>query len=99
VAPYLSERKDGVCLAVKVQSRASRNEIGGPLGNELKIKVTAPPVDSAANEAVIKLVAKTLGCAPNSIELLRGHNSTHKQIIIRGMTLANIETRLHSRGL
>jgi uncharacterized protein len=91
---YLSQRKDGICLSVKVQPRASRNEIVGALGNELKIKVTAPPVDSAANEAVIELLAETLGCARNTIELLRGRTSTHKQILIRGMTLAEVEARL-----
>ena len=90
----LSQRKDGVCLSLKVQPRASRNEIVGALGNELKVKVTAPPVDSAANEAVIELLAETLGCGRNAIELLRGRTSTHKQILIRGMTLAEVEARL-----
>lgn len=91
---FLSQRKDGVCLSLKVQPRASRNEIVGALGNELKIKVTARPVDSAANEAVIELLAETLGCGRNAIELLRGRTSTHKQILIRGMTVAEVEARL-----
>ena len=94
MAPYIVVHKDGVCLSVKVQPRASRNEIVGALGNELKIKVTAPPVDSAANEAVIELLAETLGCGRNAIELLRGRTSTHKQILIRGMTVAKVETCL-----
>ena len=48
---FLRAQPDGVLLSVKLQPRASANEIGGPLGAELRIKVTAPPVDAAANEA------------------------------------------------
>jgi uncharacterized protein len=96
VRRYLSQRKDGVCLAIKVQPRASRNEIAGPLGGELKIKVTAPPVDSAANEAVLELLAQTLGCARNCLELLRGHTSPHKQVLIRGMSLEGVLAKLEA---
>lgn len=99
MAPYIAAHGDGICLSVKVQPRASRNEIVGALGPELKIKVTAPPVDSAANEAVIELLAETLGCGRNAIELLRGRTSTHKRVLIRGMALADIETRLHPRPI
>ena len=61
--PYLKVQSDGVVLLhVKVQPRASRHEIGAALGSELKIKITAPPVDSAANEALVKFLAVLLGC-------------------------------------
>ena len=92
--PYLQERPDGVCISVKVQPRASRNEIAGPIGKELKIKVTAPPVDSAANEAVLELLAEVLGCARNQLELLRGATSRHKQVLVRGMTGEEIQERI-----
>jgi uncharacterized protein len=94
MAPYLQQRPDGVCISMKIQPRASRNEIAGPMGNELKIKVTAPPVDSAANEAVLEFLAETLGCPRNRLELLRGATSRHKQILVRGMTAAQIEQNL-----
>jgi len=94
MAPYLQKRPEGVCISLKVQPRASRNEIAGPIGNELKIKVTAPPVDSAANEAVLELLAETLGCARNQFELIRGATSRHKQILVRGLTTAQIEEKL-----
>jgi uncharacterized protein (TIGR00251 family) len=70
--PSLREQADGVLLSIKLQPRASRNEIGEPLGEELKIKVTAPPVDSAANEALIKLLAEKLNCSRSKVELIRG---------------------------
>lgn len=94
MAPYLQQRQDGVCISLKVQPRASRNEIAGPIGNELKINVTAPPVDSAANEAVLELLAEILGCARNQLELLRGATSRHKQVFVRGITAAQIEAKL-----
>ena len=75
--PYLRAQADGVLLSVKLQPRASANEIGEPMGNELRIKVTAPPVDSAANEALIRLLAEKLDCPRNRVELLRGQTSRH----------------------
>jgi len=71
-------------LSVKVQPRASRNEISAPLGDELKIKVTAPPVDAAANKALLELLAEKLDCARNRIELVRGHKSRHKILKLHG---------------
>lgn len=93
-APYLRPVADGVQLAVKVQPRASRNEIGETLGTELKIKVTAPPVDAAANEALVKFLAEKLDCPRGSVQLLRGETSRHKTILIRGVKLETIAARL-----
>jgi uncharacterized protein len=81
---FLRAQPDGVLLVVKLQPRASRNEIGVPAGGELKIKVTAPPVDGAANEALMALLAERLGCARSRIELVRGHTSRHKAIKLHG---------------
>jgi uncharacterized protein (TIGR00251 family) len=75
--PFLREQADGVLLSIKLQPRASRNEIGEPLGEELKIKVVAPPVDSAANEALIKLLAEKLDCPRSKVELIRGRTARH----------------------
>jgi hypothetical protein len=83
---FLHAQPDGVLLSVKLQPRASANEVGEPLGGELRIKVTAPPVDAAANEALIKLLAEKLDCARGRIELVRGHKSRHKIIKLHGFT-------------
>jgi uncharacterized protein len=91
---YLIARPDGVWLAVKLQPRASANEIGEPLGNELKIKVTAPPVDAAANEALLKLLAQKLDCARNRVELIRGHTSRHKTVLLHGFKVQEIRQKL-----
>ncbi len=81
---FLSAQPDGVLLSVKVQPRAAKNQIAGIQGNELKIHVTAPPVDAAANEALIELLAEKLGCGKNRIEIIRGHKSRHKVLKLHG---------------
>ena len=83
---FLRVQADGVLLSVKLQPRASANEIGEALGNELRIKVTAPPVDAAANEALVKFLARHLDCPRNRVEILRGHTSRHKTIKLYGLT-------------
>jgi len=81
---YLRPQPDGTLLAVKLQPRASANEIGEALGDELRIKVTAPPVDAAANQALVELLAELLDCSRSRVELLRGHTSRHKTIKLHG---------------
>jgi len=91
---YFRVLPDGLLLSIKVQPRASVNEIGEPLGNELRVKVTAPPVDSAANEAVLRLLVERLDCARNQVELVRGHTSRHKLIKLHGLSAAIVIARL-----
>lgn len=77
---FVRDGPGGLFLAVKLQPRASRNEIGDPIGDELRIKVTAPAVEFAANEALIRLLAATLGCSKGRLEIVRGEKSRHKLI-------------------
>ena len=94
IPPFLRPQKDGLALAVKLQPRASRNEIGEPLGDELKIKVTAPPVDAAANEALLRLLAERLDCPRGAVQLVRGQTSRHKTILIQGLLAEDVVKRL-----
>lgn len=91
---FLKAREDGVLLAVKLQPRASKNEIVGAIGNELKVKVTAPPVESAANEALAQLLARALDCPPGAVQLVHGHTSRHKQVFVRGVSPAEAAAKL-----
>ena len=91
---FIRAQPDGVLLAIKLQPRASANEVGEPLGEELRVKVTAPPVDSAANDALIQLLADHLGCARNRIELVRGHTSRHKLVKLYGLSAQNAAAKL-----
>lgn len=91
---YVREVGGAVVLAIKVQPRASRTEIAGPLGLELKIKVAAAPVDSAANEALVEFLAGQLACSRRQVVLQRGQTSTHKQVAVHGLTAATVVARL-----
>ena len=91
---FLRVQADGVLLSVKLQPRASANAIGDALGGELRIKVTAPPVDAAANEALVKLLAQQLDCPRNRVELVRGHTSRHKTIKLHGLAAEAVLSRL-----
>ena len=91
---FLRVQDSAVLLSVKLQPRASRTEIDKQHGDELKIKVTAPPVDAAANEALIKFLAEKLDCARNRVELIRGQKSRHKTVKLHGFKSEEILRRL-----
>ena len=91
---YLREQGGDVLLLVKLQPRASKNEIIGPLGDELRIKVTAPPVDAAANQALVELLAEKLDCPRGRVELIRGHTSRHKTILLHGFKPGDVLAKL-----
>ena len=94
---YVHTQPDGVLLSLKVQPRGSSNGVVGPTGNELKVKVTAPPVDAAANEALVRFLAERLGCPRNRVELVRGQISRHKVVKIYGIPVEGIVARLEKR--
>ena len=94
VPEFLRVQPDGILLSIKLQPRASANEIGEPLGAELRIKVTAPPVDAAANEALLRLLAKKLDCPRNHVQLVRGHTSRHKTVKLYSLPASTILERL-----
>jgi uncharacterized protein (TIGR00251 family) len=94
MAPFLRMHADGVLLSIKLQPRASKNQIDGPAGAELKIRVTAPPADHAANGALLRLLADRLDCSRSAVQLVRGQTSRHKVVLIRGLKPALIEEQL-----
>lgn len=94
VPPYLRATREGVVLSVKAQPRASRTELAGVHGDELKVRVAAPPVDSAANEALVEFLAAALGCPRRDVQLVRGGKSPHKQFVIAGVPLETVARRL-----
>jgi len=88
------DSQEGAVLSIKLQPRASRNQVAGIHGSELKISVTAPPVDSAANQALINYLSELLDRPRSAIELLRGHTSRHKTLLIRGLSSAQLRQKL-----
>ncbi len=76
----------GVELNVRVIPRARRTEVAGVRDNALLVRVAAPPVDGAANEAVIDLIAATCRVPRRAIRLVSGESSRQKRIAIDGVT-------------
>ncbi|MBF0127943.1 MAG: YggU family protein [Magnetococcales bacterium] len=75
---------DDLILAVRVQPRASREKLGGVREGHLSAALTAPPVDGAANEALQKLLARSLEVAPGRVRIVQGEHSRNKTVRIIG---------------
>lgn len=81
---------ESVHLRVLLSPRAGKNAIVGMQGEDVKIKIAAPPVDGAANAALVKFLAKTLGLASEQISLVAGQTGRHKIVKIEGMNEARL---------
>jgi len=92
----VQQAEGGVILSVKVVPGASRDRIVGVLGEALKVAVSKPPQGGAANTAVVALLASALGVPANHVLVHRGHTSPRKQILVRGMTARQVQTKLES---
>jgi hypothetical protein len=92
--PLLAERGGAVLLAVRLQPRAARTELAGLHGGALKVRVAAPPVDQAANEALCAFLADRLGLPPSRVRLARGAASRAKLVHLEGVTAAEVAARL-----
>ena len=77
-----SIQNDELCFKVQVVPRASRTEVVGEHNGALRIRLAAPPVDGAANEELIRLVARKLKVSRSAVQIASGHNSKLKQLKI-----------------
>ena len=75
-----------VIFKVQVVPRSSRSEVAGEHNGALRVRIAAPPVDGAANEELIRILAKTFNVSRSSVKILRGHSGKLKQIGIEGRT-------------
>jgi len=82
--PFLTTIKDALILSVYVQPRASKNQICGIQGEELKIRLTSPPVDGAANKLCREFIADLFDVSKSSVEIISGETSRHKRLRISG---------------
>lgn len=80
----MAEPKRSITIEVKVTPRASRDEVVGMREGVLAVRVTAAPVDDAANRAVVKLLAKRAGVARGRVRIVRGGRGRRKLIAIDG---------------
>jgi uncharacterized protein (TIGR00251 family) len=82
-------------VQIKLQPRASSNQIVGWKEGVLYLRLTAPPVEGAANAACIDFLAKTLGVRKSQLEIVSGHKSRDKRIHITGLSQPDTDSRLN----
>lgn len=85
---------DGVTLVVRVLPRASRNQVAGVEQGAIKIKLTAPPVEGAANAALVAFVAEWLGVRKSAVSIVSGDRARHKRLHVTGVTVEAVRQRL-----
>jgi uncharacterized protein (TIGR00251 family) len=73
-------------LAIRVQPRAKRTEVAGERAGAVVIRVSAPPVDGKANEAVCRLIAERLGVPKSAVRIVRGESSRDKVVRVDGLS-------------
>jgi len=76
--------EDGIVLNLHIQPRASKNEVCGVQDNALKIRLTSPPVDGAANKLCREFLADLFGVPKSAVEIVSGETSRHKRVRIIG---------------
>jgi len=86
----ITEEEGVASFTVRVQPRASRDEIAGAWQDGLKIRLTAPPLDDRANEALRRLLATRLKVPLSAVRIAAGERSRNKRVEIRGVTAAMI---------
>jgi uncharacterized protein len=85
------EEEDGaLCFDVRVVPRASQSGVAGAHGGALRVRVAAPPVEGAANEELVRTLAKALGVAPRAVEIVGGLASKNKRVRVRGASPARL---------
>ncbi|HEU5169667.1 MAG TPA: DUF167 domain-containing protein [Gemmatimonadales bacterium] len=90
----ITETSTGIRLSVRVQPRASRTEIAGIYGDALKVRVAAPPVDGAANEALVRFLAERLGVPRSAVTVAAGAAGRRKLVAVAGLTAKDAAARL-----
>ena len=82
----IREDGDGITFPVHVQPRASKNELCGVVNDAIRLRLTSPPVEDAANKLCMTFLAGLLGVAKSSISIVAGAHSRHKTVRARGVT-------------
>ena len=87
---WLTETPDGAVLNLRIVPRAAKNAIQGELGDALKIRLCAPPVDGAANAALIEFLSDFFSLPRARVQLLSGATSRNKRVLLAGLPAAKV---------
>ena len=95
--PYTDSDK-GIVFKVQVVPRASRSEIVGEHNGALRVRIAAPPVDGAANEELVRLLARALRVPRSAVEITAGQSAKLKTVRVAGLESSAIENLIVSQG-
>ena len=84
-------------LRVRVQPRAAHDALGGEREGALIVRLTAPPVEGAANKALIRFLGRALGVAPSAVRIVSGAGARQKRVAVTGIDAATARERLGAR--
>lgn len=87
----------GVSFKIRVQPKAAKNQLAGIMDDALKVRLTAPPVDGAANKACVEFFADFFGVAKSQVEILTGFTGRTKLIKVNGLTKAEAAEKISSK--
>lgn len=93
----ITERDGTITFVVRVATRASRDVIGGEYQGALKVRLTAPPVDDQANDALRRLLAEHLNVSVSAVRIVAGEKNRIKRLSIAGVTRAQLVVLLEAR--
>lgn len=80
---FIKPHSEGIVLKIYVRPRSSKNMLAGRHGDALKIKLTAPPVEGAANKMCLSFLARRLGLPASSLQIVSGHTGRMKLVLVR----------------
>ncbi len=90
----IKQTAEGVTFTVRVLPRSSRNEFAGEQEGALKVKLTAPPVEGAANKMLVKFISGALKVPKSAVSIVTGETGRTKTISVSGVSAADIESLL-----
>lgn len=94
----VEDRGNAARFGVRVQTRASASEVAGSYGDAVKVRLTAPPVEGEANDALVAFLADRLGVAKSAVAIVRGGRSRSKVVEVAGVTPASVRKALLEEG-
>jgi uncharacterized protein (TIGR00251 family) len=87
----MTEQLGGISFLVRVTPRASQNAIEGEFQGALRVRLTAPPIDDRANDALRKFLAAHLKVPASSVQIIAGEKSRSKRVLVKGITRAQAQ--------
>lgn len=91
---FIKEEPEAVSFKVKVQPRASKNQVAGLLQDALKVRIASPPVDGEANQTCIEFFAKLLGVPKSKVQIVSGQTGRNKLVRVEGLSVEQLQTKL-----